>query len=254
MKINNHLSRIIEFFESQSKSSLPLRFFEIDESTDDFLKNMTIDIQLEKNKDIVLKEELGIELGGIEQTSYSLIYPTNEKLDDNRDFIYLLGEEINEIDSFSINFGLFILIQLDDLEDTLFDNLRHFSFISDSIEGFSTRSIPRRFWCRINDKAVKNGFSFEFLGKAIIYLYKKKYGEYINSIKIFMMNSDKKSLEDLLNLISDMKTKINKRWKNKIDNWKKRIDCDYSWACEICPFLKACKNIQQILEERKKIK
>ncbi|MBD3194038.1 MAG: hypothetical protein GF317_03215 [Candidatus Lokiarchaeota archaeon] len=254
LNLNDNLLQVINFLEDQSKDNENLKFFEINENLDDFFKRSGIGVKLEEYKEIVLKEELGLELGGMEKTSFSLIYPTNEKLDDDRDFIYLLGNETDEVNSNAIHFGIFILIQSNNLEDKLFDDLRHFSLISNSIEGFSTRSIPTRFWCRITENVLKKGFSFEILGKAIVYLYKKRFGETLNSIKIFIINSDEELLKLFLKLISNLKSKINKHWIDKINDWKKRLDCDYSWTCEICPFLSACQNIQEILQKRKEIK
>ena len=43
------------------------------------------------------------------------------------------------------------------------------------------------------------------------------------------------------------------RWKKKIDEWKKRIDCDYDWGCEICPYQEECYDIKKTLVEREKI-
>lgn len=214
---------------------------------------MKIGLKLGSYRDIVLKEELGIELGGINKKSFSLIYPTKQKLDDHRDLIYLLGNEIFESEDNSLNFGLFILIEINELQESLFDEIRQFSIISDSIEGFSQRTIPRRFWCRISKKLLRKEFSFEFLAKAIIYLYKQKYYEFIQSIKIFMINSDKNLIEEFLNLISDIQLKVDSKWRDKVENWKKRIDCEYSWTCEICPYLKSCQNIQLILKKREEI-
>jgi len=253
LNINDHLSRIIKFFQEKSESSINLRFFKIDDSLYQFLKSTDIGLKLMRYRDIVLNEELGIELGGINKKSFSLIYPTQQKLDDNRDFIYLLGNEVFENADNKLNFGIFILIQIKKLKETLFDEIRQFSIISDSIEGFSQRTIPRRFWCRISKKLVEKQFSFEFLAKAIICLYKQKYDELIQSMKIFMVNSDKKLIEEFHNLISDIQLEVDSIWRDKVDNWKKRIDCEYSWVCEICPYLKSCQNIQLVLEKREEL-
>ncbi|MFO7796725.1 MAG: hypothetical protein ACQERB_03925 [Promethearchaeati archaeon] len=253
MNINDHLLRIIEFFEEQSKYSIKLKVFEIDDSLEKFLKSTDIRLELGSHRDIVLKEELGIELGGIGKKSFSLIYPTQEQLDDNRDFIYLLGDEIFERNDKNLNFGLFILIQLKEIKEPLFDEIRQFSIISDSIEGLSQRTIPRKFWCRISKELIEKNFSFEFLAKAFIFLYKQKYEDFIHSIKIFMVNSDKSVVEDFLNLVSDIQLKVDGIWRDKVNNWKKRIDCEYSWTCEICPYLKSCQNIQLILKKREEL-
>lgn len=253
MNLNDHLLLAVEFLKEKSKPNKIFRMIDLNENSQNFLKISEIGIGLEKYKDIVLKEDLGKELGGMGKTSFSLIYPTSQKLDDQRDCVYLFGEELSQADSNNLDFGLFIIIQVENLSDKVFDELRSTSFISNSIEGFSIRTIPRRFWCRIDKNVLEKDFSFEFLSKVLIYLYRKKFKNLIKSIKIFLINSDAKTLKKFLNIISPIKVEINERWKSKINNWKKRIDCQYSWACEICPYLRACKNIQMALEQRKKL-
>ncbi len=44
-----------------------------------------------------------------------------------------------------------------------------------------------------------------------------------------------------------------KNGKKKVDKWKKKIDCDYDWGCEICPYREECYNIKQVLVERERI-
>jgi CO dehydrogenase/acetyl-CoA synthase beta subunit len=254
-----------------------LRYKKIKEILDNFLKRVQLEnkdvnvcyikespldksewkkirVHIDNYKDIVLESDTGLELGGINKTSFSLIYPiktTKNTINTNK--IIIIGPEINELNSSKTNFGLFILLTIKNLSEKLFENLRNFSFISNGIEGFAIRSIPRRFWCRISQNSINKKFSFQFLGNAIISLYKQKFGKEISSIEILMITESSKLINKFLEHTAEISNELNNRWKVKVDNWKKRIDCDYEWACEICPYFKSCKSLQEILEERKNL-
>lgn len=212
-----------------------------------------IEIALNQFKEIILEEETGLELGGINRKSFSLIIPLKNNNQLNPGKITLLGREIDEISEQNIDFGLIVLIGTNDIPEKSKEDLKHLNIISNGIDGFSIRTIPRRFWCRISKPALQKGFSFEFLGNAIIYLYKQKFKDIINSIEVIFINSYPSSIEQLVVLTSDIKKKDKEKWKKKIDEWRKRIDCDYDWGCEICPYREECYDVKQVLVSREEI-
>ena len=61
----------------------------------------------------------------------------------------------------------------------------------------------------------------------------------------------------LIEEVNDVNGKIQEdlkfKWKEKINEWKKRVDCDYDWECAVCPYYDACVDIREVLEEREKI-
>ncbi|MFX1357244.1 MAG: hypothetical protein ACFFA8_08145 [Promethearchaeota archaeon] len=208
---------------------------------------------MNNNKEIILQEETKLELGGINKNSFSIIHIVDDSNLIKDGNITLLGHEIGEIEESKIDFGIFILIAINDNHSKEIEALKHLNFISNGIEGFMIRTIPRRFWCRINSKVIDKNFSFEFLGNAIIYLYKQKFGKLIKSIEIFFINSYPSSIQEFIELSSEIIKRSRENWKNKVEQWKKRVDCDYDWACEICPYQDECSDIKQLLNNRDKI-
>ncbi|MFW9825333.1 MAG: hypothetical protein ACFFE4_20495 [Candidatus Thorarchaeota archaeon] len=204
----------------------------------------------------MLQEETQLELGGAQNKSFSIIYPILEP-DSlryiNNGYITLIGPEIKDISTHSIDFGMCVLIGGMNISEKDWVSLRQFNFISNSIEGFLIRSIPRRFWCRINSKVIQNKFSFEFLGNAIFYLYNQKFKDLVDNIEILFITFYPNLIDQFIETTSEISIDFNKKWKNKIDEWKKRIDCEYDWGCEICPYREECYNIKQVLVEREKI-
>ena len=170
MQVNEILGKIRNFLKQQSemgyKSICYLGITDVDE----IFKKFKIKVDLDNCKEIILREETRLELGGTSKESFSLVYPISEEnlVEDCQ--ITLIGPEIEEINATSIDFGMFILLKVKKISQKIFDDLLHFSFLSNGIEGFLIRTIPRRFWCRISQENIDKKFSFEFLGNAIIAL------------------------------------------------------------------------------------
>ena len=93
----------------------------------------------------------------------------------------------------------------------------------------------------------------EHLGNAIIYLYKEKFKELIQSIEIFFINDHLKSIQEFIRITSNITEIHTEKWKNKVNEWKKKIDCDYDWGCEICPYYDDCEDIKDLLNTRSQI-
>ena len=218
----------------------------------DFFKNHNIKVALDKCKEIILSEETKFELGGMNKQSFSLIYPINELVLIEDGKIVLLGKEIREINEKDLDFGLFILIGGKEITEKHIEDLKRFTFISNGIEGFMVRSVPQKFWCRLSSEIIKKNFSFEFLGNAIMYLYKEKFGNLIEAIEILFINSYEDSIKKFIDITSEIREERNKKWAKKIEEWKKRADCDYEWDCEDCLYIDTCDLVRNVLEEREK--
>jgi len=147
---------------------------------------------------------------------------------------------------------MIILIGVREITDKNWESLRQYNLISNGIEGFLIRTIPRKFWCRISEK-IRNNFTFEFLGNAIFYLYKQRFKDLIESMEIFFINSYPNLIDEIIKISSKITVSLNEKWLKKIEEWKKRIDCEYDWGCEICPYQEECYEIKQVLVEREKI-
>lgn len=252
MQIENIILDIRNFLEKQKSNNNDFTLYNVSNDPLSFFKKLKINVEFENNKEIILQDETLLELGGVNRESFLLIFPTYQEnliYDGN---ISLIGPELKDIKESSVDIGLFILLGCKKITEKDFDNLRQFSFISNSIEGFMIRTIPRRFWCRINSDILPK-FSFEFLGNAIQYLYKKQFNDIIQNIEIIFICSKTELIAEFKEITSELYNYISVRWKNKIDGWKKRVNCDYEWGCEDCPYIDTCDEIREVLDERKKM-
>lgn len=247
------IESIKEFVEREVKLEKEVKIYKRNSKPSIFFKNHNIKVDLDKCKEIILSEETKFELGGMNKQSFSLIYPLNEPelIEDGK--IVLLGKEIRELIEKDLDFGLFILIGGKEITEKHIEDLKRFTFISNGIEGFMVRSVPQKFWCRLSSEIIKKNFSFEFLGNAIMYLYKEKFGNLIEAIEILFINSYEDSIKKFIDITSEIREERNKKWAKKIEEWKKRADCDYEWDCEDCLYIDTCDLVRNVLEEREKI-
>lgn len=244
------LQEIKDFLKKERQLNKKFYEYALGLEPDKFFKNQDIRVSLNSHKEIILQEETGLELGGMNFKSFSLVYPSLNALNIENGKISLLGYEIDGINQKGIDFGLMIFIQGKGITSNIRDQLKHFYFISDGIEGFSIRSIPQRFWCRIKKDILEKNFSFEFLGKAIMYLYKLKFGSLIEAMEIIFVNYYINVIEKLISITSKLREMEQLRWKKKVSEWKKRIDCDYEWDCQICPYVETCEDLRKVLDSR----
>lgn len=246
------IQRLRDFFNKEYESGKNLITYQKNFDYYNFFSKFDIGVKLDHFKEVILQEETGLELGGINKKSFLLVFPVQELETIHNGNITLLGQEIKAIKKSPIDFGLFILIGVNKSEIEN-DELRQLSFISNSIEGFLIRTIPRRFWCRISSNALQRNFSFEFLGNAIFHLYHQKFGNLIKAMEIFFINTYTDSIGHFREISSEITAQFTKKWKAKIEDWKKKIDCEYDWGCQICPYRENCYYVKEVLIKREEL-
>ena len=253
MLTKEDINELRDFFENERVRGKKLLKYSIDPNLLTVKSKFKISFGLNKYKEIILKEETGLELGGRGKDSFILIYLIkNEKMIKDGQ-ITLLGSEIKEIEEDNVHFGLLCLIEVSESSEKEIGYIDNLSFVSNGIEGFMIRSIPRKFWCRISSEVLKKGFSFEFLGTAFYYLFKESYGDKIDRIEIFFINNDLDSIKEFLKVNASIQDKYLESNREKIEKWRKKIECEYDWGCHICPYRFECQKFKEILIKRENI-
>ena len=246
----SNLRKFIETYEIQNYKLLNVKMDGIQYNSSNLDDNY---IQLETYKEIILQEETYLELGGATKTSFSLIYPTSklELIENGK--IHIFGPDISEIKESIIDFGIFIIIGVEGDSDELYSQLKSLNFISNSIKGFQIRSIPRRFWCRISKELITSGFNLGLLGNAIIHLYKAKFKNLVKAIEILIISNNTSLINEFIHLSSTIQEEFRQKFRKKVEEWAKRVDCDYDWGCDICPYQEECYAIKQTLVKREEL-
>lgn len=252
MDIKSVIEDIRKFIDLQVQKGNNVSILNIENTKQKLVKKYRINVDYNGHKEIILQEETHVELGGMNNLSFSLIYPLHLSQLIRNNQITIIGPQIDEISVRSIDFGLFALIGFEKISEKEFDELRHLSFISNGIEGFMIRTIPRRFWCRINSE-ISDNFTLEFFGNAIVKLYKEKFGDIIKSMEIIFITEGREAIKEFIEITSPIREDLNSKWQDKITEWKKRLDCEYDWECGECPYEETCDDVKEVLEERNKI-
>ncbi len=243
------------YIDSEAQKGKNVTIYEKNPNPYRLFEKVNISVEIDKHKEIILQEETKLEFGGTNKKSFSLVYPFSNSVFSNfinNGSITLIGQKIRDITDLSIDFGMIILIGVKNITEKDWDSMRHFNLISNGIEGFLIRTIPRKFWCRISKNILPN-FSFEFLGNAIFYLYQHRFTNLIETMEIIFVNTYTDVIDEFIRITSKINSYINEKWLEKIENWKKRIDCEYDWGCEICPYQAECYELKQVLVERERI-
>lgn len=249
MNSEENLVKIKEFLNELSHNGRTVKFYKKKENPKNFFKEVDIKVDLDAFKEIILEEDTSLELGGPKRTSFLIIYPLKDSNLLNNGNIVIIGPEIKDISDTAIDFGIIILIGINSVSEQTVEQFRDNTIISNGIEGFMIRTIPRRFWCRISSNIISK-FSFEFLANAIIYLYDALFGNLIKSIEIILINSELDIINSFIDMTSTIQDEINLNWKEKVIEWKRRIDCNFDWKCNECPYYEVCEDIEKVLKRR----
>ncbi len=250
MDLKNTFNQILVFLKEQSDENNDkfFRIFQLDSKRDDELKTTTINFGVNCYKNLVLEEDAGLELGGITNMSYSLIYPFPELNILSSDQLLLLGSDVKELKKKSIDICLLIFIQCRGFESSDMDVLRRYSFISNGIEGFMIRSIPKKFWCRVHKKTLDKGFSFKLFAYIITQLYKTAFPQLVEYVSVLIIHSNTRAISEFIPLTSELVYDLNRKWLSEVNSWEKKVDCNYEWECKSCPYFETCSQIKRVVE------
>lgn len=201
-------------------------------------------------RDIVLRDDVGFELGRPQDVSSSFFLWTNNSslIKDNN--ITLIGNDVADCKGKSLSFGRVVLIGGSDFnEENCFDRYQEMSHVRNQIsfKGYMVRAVSRHMkeWIRISKEAVQNGFSLFTLGNTMI--EKLKQIDYIDSVEILMVTSE--------SCITEF-AEIGERAGQYVHAIRKMGD-ELNFDCTTCDYEDVCtevddlKNMKSILQKRK---
>ncbi|MFW9950058.1 MAG: hypothetical protein ACFFKA_08030, partial [Candidatus Thorarchaeota archaeon] len=114
-------------------------------------------------------------------------------------------------------------------------------------------SVPRKFWCRISAELIKKGFNFSLFGETIVYLYKQKYKHIVKAIEVFIISKNSSLINEFINVSKPLYDEFRQKIRRRVEKWAKRVDCEYNWGCDVCPYQEDCYKIKQTLIKREEL-
>lgn len=245
------LDEIRNFLKNIENRSTLYKEFKCD--PEKLLEDLPIKVGVGAGENIILKEDTFVELGSPQTASCAFIVLINfpNLMEDGK--ITLIGPDIQELNGEALDFGQLILIGGANITDEHYKSLERAQFIGDQIEGFMIRTVPQKLWYRISKSVAKKGFSFEILGRALMYIFKSKF-PLIEKMEIIFITSNKEDVQTLDQIAQKVRKKYSELFRKemlaKIE--KIRSDCDNPWECESCPDKPTCDEIEDMVKMSKK--
>jgi len=204
------------------------------------------------SRDIVLRSDLGIELGSPAGESVSFLMWTGDSSLVSDGIITLLGPDINECSSKNVPFGRVVLVKGSGFNaENIYDRYREMDHLryDVSLKGYMMRAVSQymREWSRVSKEAISKGFSLLTLGGVLIDKYRKL--NYIDAVEILFVTSSKKEVRELRGMGERVMQYINAMRKMKEEISIDCDNCEYQAVCEEVDVLKKMRNSIKKIEK-----
>jgi len=195
-------------------------------------------------RNIVLKEDLGLELGSPQMESVSCLLWTHDISAIKDGTITLLGPDFPESMGQNLPFGKVVLAGVEGFtQDNAYDLHKDLDFLRYSIdmEGFMMRSVSQylREWCRISAEAIRRGFSARILGSALIGLFRER--PFVKSVEVIYVTSSPADVVRLREITAPAERIIAAMNKMAQEMDFECSSCDYRDVCDEADGLKGMR-------------
>lgn len=243
------LEQVRQYIVSMASEGILTRIIQCLPKQEEFPEEPLVRFPGRGGESVVLEENTAVELGNPSCGSSSfLLWSRNTGLV-NDGQVTLIGPDIPEAIGQSLPFGQILLLGGAGLEKEHILELARVQYLSHHLEGYMVRSTPRYLWSRVSKQAIEKGFSFETLGRAIIFACKKRISINLHVEIVFVTSSKEdiarlemfgaKSRELIANLKRSMFANLN------------NDECTGE-NCGSCPERPTCDNLREILNLRER--
>ena len=196
---------------------------------------------------IVMKEDLGIELGSPDVESVSSLLWAGDpgEIADGR--ITLIGPDFPETKEQALPFGKVVLAGVEGFtEENTYERHRDMDLLRYDLDlkGFMIRAVPQhqKEWCRISAGAIRSGFSARTLAAAAMGLFRAL--DYVRSTEVVVVTSSPADVRTLRDIVAPAARIV-----AAMDKMAVEIDAD----CESCEYQDVCSDADQLKDLRREI-
>ena len=196
-------------------------------------------------RNIVLKSDMGVELGNPSDESTSFLVCTNH-VDLVRDgVIRLEGPDIGECKNRHLPFGKIVLVGGRGFhEENCCERYREMELLRYdlSLKGYMIKAVSQymREWSRVSKNAVADRFSFSTLGGALINLYKSL--DYIDAVEVLFVSSSPEAVRRIRGFGEQVMRYIGAMRKLSEPHLLDCDSCEYRDVCDDVGELRAMRN------------
>ncbi|MFY9398359.1 MAG: hypothetical protein WAR22_08355 [Desulfomonilia bacterium] len=199
------------------------------------------------NRNIVLNQDLGLELGSPQQESVSCLLWTEDLSLVNDRLITLAGPDFPESKGKSLPFGKVVLAGVEGFnEDNAYERHKEMDFLRYDIDlkGFMLRAVSQymREWCRISTWAIDNGLNAHILG----YAHMEQFASlpYVRSVEIFYLTASSSGVQRLREITLPAEKTI-----AAMNKMASEMDFD----CESCDYREVCDEVDDLKAMRERL-
>jgi len=239
-----HMDQIHAYLEQRSEQP--------DVSTVDLRQLSTAWPSGDRNN-LVLSSDTAVELGSPKTASTSFLAWTDrdDRLSSGR--LTLVGPDIKGENRELVPFGKAVLASVSGFdENNSYDRFREMEMVKYDIRltGYMMRAVSQyqREWSRISKKAVADGFSLSFLGRA---LYEKLTAlPYVNAVEIVFITASAEDVRRIQPIAEEVRTLTGAMNKMVEEMDFDCSSCDYRPVCDSVSELRAMKKAMQKQKKR----
>jgi CO dehydrogenase/acetyl-CoA synthase beta subunit len=196
---------------------------------------------------IVLKEDMGLELGSPEKASFSSLLWTSDPSLVAGDMITLLGPDFPESMGQSLPFGKVLLLGVEGFsEDNAYDRHKELDFLRYDLDlkGFMMRAVSQymKEWCRIDRAALRDGFSSRVMGSELVRLFTKK--PFVKSAEVIFVTSSTGDVDMLKDIVSPAE---------RIIAAMNKMATEMDFECGTCDYREVCDDASELKSMRDKL-
>lgn len=197
------------------------------------------------SRNIVLKDDTGLELGSPEKDSVSCLLWTHDTslVEDGR--ITLIGRDFPECKEKSLPFGKIVIAAVEGFtENNAYERHKDMDFLRYDLDlkGFMLRAASQfmREWSRISREALQNGFSARMLGSALMQLFRAQ--NFVKSVEVIYLTSSTADIGRLKHITAPAEMIIAAMNKMAGEMDFECDSCDYRTVCDDATQLKSMRD------------
>ena len=201
-----------------------------------------------KGRNIVLKDDMGLELGNPDRGSLSSLLWTEDvsKISDGR--ITLVGPDFPESTGRSLPLGKLVLAAVEGFdEENAYDRHKDMEFLRYELDlkGFMMRAVSQyqREWCRISREALLRGFSVSTLGSALLKLFLGK--PYVTAAEVIFITSGAEDVDRLREFTAPAE---------RIIAAMNKMAGEFDFDCSSCDYRDVCEEADGLKDMRQKLR
>jgi len=244
-----HLARVREYVAAKKRQCRQVREINCSAEDEKLVGDLPLGVGVQKGSNIILKEDTFVELGNPSIASCAFVVWSDSLSGVVDGRITLIGTDVQESEGKSLPFGQVIIVGGSRLKEEHYIDLEKTQYISDQIEGYMIRSVPRRVWSRVSREAAGTGFSFETLGRALMSIFKSRH-PLVQATEVIFVTSSKEDVNELDGIAAEVR-----QFSGELRKWVRQNDGTYEcseYSCASCDEKELCDSIRGWIALRRK--